>query len=42
MKSSWVSWWHTQCPYCKKARMLIFWLLLMLLADAMWFNLLIK
>lgn len=42
MKKSWFAWWHTQCQYCKKARMLIFWLLLMLLADAMWFNLLIK
>lgn len=42
MKKKWFSWWHTECQYCKKARMIILWLTLMLIVDFMWFHLLIK
>jgi hypothetical protein len=42
MKKSLVEWWHTDCKYCRKARMIFLWLILMIVADAMWFHLLIK
>ena len=34
--------WHTDCEFCRKSRMLILWLILMLIADALWFHLLIN
>ncbi|WP_257172113.1 hypothetical protein [Colwellia sp. M166] len=40
-KSSFKQWWHTDCQFCRKARMIIFWLILMLAADALWFGLII-
>ena len=32
-------WWHTDCQFCLRARRIIFWLLLMLVADYFWFHL---
>jgi len=40
MRKSFMAWWNTDCEFCKKSRLLIFWLILMLIADAMWFHLL--
>ncbi len=37
-----VAWWYTDCAFCRKSRMIILWLILMLIADALWFHLLIK
>jgi len=42
MKNSWFSWWRTQCQFCKRARMIAIWLLIMIVADGLWFNLIIK
>jgi len=33
-------WWHTDCTFCKKMRLLLFWFIVMLLADSLWFHLL--
>ncbi|MCO4798396.1 MAG: hypothetical protein KC484_04225 [Colwelliaceae bacterium] len=33
--------WHTDCEFCRKSRMILFWLILMIIADAFWFHLLI-
>jgi len=35
-----LAWWHTDCRFCQKARLMITWLLLMLIADYFWFKLL--
>jgi len=35
-------WWQTDCPFCKKARLLLVWLLLMGVVDYFWFHLLFK
>ncbi len=32
-------WWHTDCQFCRRARLIIIWLVVMLLADAFWFHL---
>ncbi|WP_268875713.1 hypothetical protein [Cognaticolwellia aestuarii] len=40
-KLSFKQWWHTDCQFCRKARMIILWLILMLIADALWFGLII-
>jgi len=41
MKKTWLQWWHTDCAFCRKARMIILWIILMVIADVMWFHLLI-
>jgi len=33
-------WWNTDCPFCKKARLLLLWLIIMLIIDYLWFHLL--
>lgn len=33
-------WWNTDCPFCKKTRLLLLWLVVMLVTDYLWFHLL--
>jgi len=40
-KSTFKQWWQTDCQFCRKSRMIIFWLVLMLIADGLWFGLII-
>ena len=40
MKRSQLKWWQTDCPFCQKFRLLLFWLGLMLVADYFIFQLL--
>ncbi|WP_268245255.1 hypothetical protein [Thalassotalea profundi] len=39
MKKTLKELWHTDCQFCRKARMTILWLVLMMLADVLWFHL---
>ncbi|WP_275403653.1 hypothetical protein [Colwellia sp. Arc7-D] len=40
-KSTFKQWWQTDCQFCKKSRMIVFWLILMLVVDGLWFGLII-
>jgi len=33
-------WWKTECKYCKRARLILLWFILMLIVDYYWFHLL--
>jgi len=39
VKKKELAWWQTDCPICRRVRLLVFWLALMLAADALWFHL---
>lgn len=45
-ENSWLEqvkkWWHTDCAFCKKTRLLLLWFILMLVVDYFWFHLLFK
>ncbi|MBL4909392.1 MAG: hypothetical protein JKX78_05110 [Alteromonadaceae bacterium] len=41
-KSTLKQWWHTDCKFCQKTRLIVFWLVIMFVGDAFWFHLIFK